>query len=124
MKHDLGFRGRLLQGLHELFSHIKQRIDSVCDQQGLVVEKIGLSIPAQWTLDFEETYRNIVSDVFHHPPGRIFFHTETVALAHYLIKDFSRVLGFSHQEDVVLFLDFGGHSMVCQFLPLRMCYLT
>ncbi|KAF6805028.1 hypothetical protein CMUS01_14714 [Colletotrichum musicola] len=59
-------------------------------------------------------YADIASNVFVHPKDAVFFHTETEALAHFLLKE--SLLTIQARSDdpysVFLFLDFGGHNMV------------
>jgi hypothetical protein len=110
-KGDPVFRRRLEQGLLELFSTIKRRVLEVCNVENLRVETIALSIPSQWTLDFEDTYRRLIAKSFDFTPENIYFHTETEALAHFLFKKHFHQLGCSGKHDMILFLDFGGHNM-------------
>ncbi len=114
-KDDAAFRRRLVQGLDELFSVVRGRVDEICDVCNFKVVRIALSIPCQWDLDFEDLYRSNVARVFGQPPSNISLHTETEALAHFLLHS-------SHKEiptnnAYVLFLDFGGHSMVSSCIP-------
>ena len=121
-KDDPQFRDRLFRGLKQLFSPIHQRIKAICDRNRLHVTAIGLSIPAQWTLDFEDVYRGIVAQVFKHPSSDIFFHTETVALAHHLFTRNAEEFELIGDMDVVLFFDFGGHNMVRSRVGFRKIY--
>jgi hypothetical protein len=116
-KDDLLFRDRLLRGLKEFFSTLYRRVTEVCRWKRISVSSIGLSIPAQWKVDFEDIYRDIIAEVFCHPRSAIYIHTETVALAHYLFRNHMDEGELHGVKDVVLFLDFGGHNMVSyQFL--------
>ncbi|KAK1975630.1 hypothetical protein LZ30DRAFT_343634 [Colletotrichum cereale] len=112
-KGNPAFRDRLMQGLRELFLVLRGRIDSMCFLYSLKVRTIGISIPSQWTLDFERVYREIIVDVFEHPPEKISFHSETEALAHTLLRNHRIALPecSDNMYDVYLFLDFGGHNM-------------
>ncbi|ORY68911.1 uncharacterized protein BCR38DRAFT_424659 [Pseudomassariella vexata] len=120
-RNDQKFLDRLKQGLMDLFSRLFRRVNEVCGVMRLRVMSIGLSIPSQWELDFEDLYRGIVAEAFHHPSEDIFFITETEALAHFLCTDIDHrnhlVENRDHiHHDVVLVLDFGGHNMnTCVF---------
>ncbi|KAK2011820.1 hypothetical protein LZ32DRAFT_606077 [Colletotrichum eremochloae] len=107
------FRDRLMRGLRELFLFLKEKVDSSCKKHHLRIDTIGVSIPSQWTLDFERVYREIIVDVFEHSPDKISFHTETEALAHALLRNHRHALPECGDKmyDVYLFLDFGGHNM-------------
>jgi len=108
---DPALRYRLESGLRELFTVLHKNITEACTRQRFSIAAIGLSIPSQWDLDFESVYRDIVATTFQEPPDKIFFHTETESLAHYLFKEeFTKLDVLS--DDVILFLDFGGHNMV------------
>lgn len=112
---DLEFRTRLIQGLEGLLSTIQVRVRQICRSKKLTITTIGLSIPAQWNLDFEDIYQELVSRIFKHPASEIYFHTETEALAHCLFKDHLDELQDepdNRAHDALLFLDFGGHNMV------------
>lgn len=111
-KHDPAFRARLSQGLRELLSTIQRRVSHICKTQRFTIATIGLSVPAQWTLEFERVYRDLVVEVFQHPPSEIHFHTESEALAHYLFRKHIDELNEDGIVDAVLLLDFGGHNMV------------
>ncbi|KAK3311916.1 hypothetical protein B0H66DRAFT_571251 [Apodospora peruviana] len=110
-RHDVKFRDRLRRGLEDLFRVIEARVKEICKRERLQIVEIALTIPAQWTLVFEDLYRNIVADVFKCPSSNIFFCTETEALANFLLTDHLEDLGEDgcHHE-VILLLDFGGHS--------------
>jgi hypothetical protein len=113
---DQAFLDRLLQGLKLLFARLRRRVGQVCELHKLTVGTIGLSIPSQWTLEFEDFYRTLVSEVFQFPQHDIYFVYEAEALAHFLCKnhmDFLIPCRNVAQNDVLLFLDFGGHNMVC-----------
>jgi hypothetical protein len=84
---DSAFQERLRQGLRDLFARLSRRVREVCSAHHLKVTNIGLSTPSQWTLDFEDLYREIVAEAFRHPAPDIIFVTETEALAHLVFTD-------------------------------------
>lgn len=115
-RHDSHFLARLRRGLTDLFTVVRRQVVEVACKHRLTVDKIGLSVPSQWTIEFQDVYRSIVSGVFRHPENDIYFHPETVALAHYLFRDHPEELGLvgGTFEEVknFLFIDFGGHNVV------------
>ncbi|KAH9234502.1 hypothetical protein K456DRAFT_1696579 [Colletotrichum gloeosporioides 23] len=123
-QHNPAFRQKLRRGLVDLFSAVRIMVQEQCKARGLRVTSIGLSVPSQWTMEFEDVYRDIVAEVFNEvtsPNEQLSFHTETEALAHFLLQHhLEQLLGqeilFAIQRNkiaykVLLFLDFGGHNM-------------
>ncbi|ETS85957.1 hypothetical protein PFICI_03982 [Pestalotiopsis fici W106-1] len=109
------FLVRLQEGISQLFNTIYHRVVEVCREERLRVTTIGLSVPSQWTLDFMDLYRGIVSDAFRHDPKSIYFVTEVEALAHFLFaRKVNRLIPLedSVQNAIVVILDFGGHTML------------
>ncbi|KAH7014319.1 uncharacterized protein B0I36DRAFT_389249 [Microdochium trichocladiopsis] len=113
-KHDARFRSRLWRGLHELFGKVRDRVHEVCQAKRFRLASIAITVPVQWTLDLADTYRALVSQVFEHEKDQISCITETEAAAHYLFKESLPELlarRSLNKNDLVLFLDFGGHTM-------------
>ncbi|KAI8316435.1 hypothetical protein K4K61_007341 [Colletotrichum sp. SAR11_59] len=123
-RNDVDFRQRLRRGLVELFSAVRDMAREQCESEGLRITSIGLSVPSQWTIEFEDVYRDIIAEVFDEltrPEEQICFHTETEALAHFLLRNhIKQLLGVhtfrelkrnSSAHKPLLFLDFGGHNM-------------
>ncbi|KAK2021278.1 hypothetical protein LX32DRAFT_687862 [Colletotrichum zoysiae] len=110
---DQDFRDRLMRGLRELFLVLRKEVDTTCRVQKLKISTVGISIPSQWTTDFEDVYRRIIVDVFEQSRDNIRFHTETEALAHVLLRNHRITLPEcgDNMYEVYLFLDFGGHNM-------------
>ncbi|RYP74988.1 hypothetical protein DL771_002636 [Monosporascus sp. 5C6A] len=116
-KHDPVLRKRLQEGLTQLFSRFFGRVKDVCKTRRVLITKIALSIPSQWTLEFEDVYRDVITRaarVVTTSAIEIFFVTETQALAHFICSKYLDIL-VRHPDrtwsEVFLFLDFGGHSM-------------
>ncbi|KAK3899622.1 hypothetical protein C8A05DRAFT_17963 [Staphylotrichum tortipilum] len=85
---------------------------AVCRDHGLRIVKIGLTIPVQWGLEFEDVYRALVLEVLEMvDTSRVYFFTEAEALARYLYKYQAHKLDPSDQHNAILFFDFGGHNM-------------
>lgn len=61
LKDDADFPARLRQDLVELFSEIRGRIYTFCARAGLRITRIGLTIPVQWTLEFEGIYSSMMA---------------------------------------------------------------
>ena len=111
-QNDPNFRARLVEGLKQLFTKIRPHVLRICEKKRFTIDKIALSIPAQWTLEFEDVYTDIIVEVFSQPRSKLWFYTETEALAHFLFRNHMDGLEFEGDHEVMLFLDFGGHNMV------------
>lgn len=112
-KQDPVFKEKLRGAMITLLSVLRDRAMAVCRLKRLQVAKVGLTIPVQWTLEFEEVYRELVSEVFGIDQEAIYFFTETEALARYLFKDQAEQMDPNGEHNTILFFDFGGHNMVC-----------
>ncbi len=77
----------------------------------LVIKKIGVSIPAQWTLEFDDVLRGLMVDVFGVPSLTVQLVTETEAVAYLLFRRCPEI-DPEGLHSTVVFLDFGGHNMV------------
>jgi hypothetical protein len=116
---DENIRERARHGIEALFHAVSRELDRQCSEMitaTVNIRAIALSIPAHWTLDYEDEYRKIVQKAFSNFHGDIFFLTEAEALAHYLYRDHRAVLVPDPDDEhgnVVLIMDFGGHNMVC-----------
>ncbi|KAF6835285.1 hypothetical protein CPLU01_04365 [Colletotrichum plurivorum] len=106
---DPDFQSRLQEGLVDLLSAVHEEVVNQCDLHSL--KTIALSIPTQWTLEFEDVYKQIVLEVFPLPGDSICFYTETESLAHVLMTENLKQILTGGDHDVFLFLDFGGHNM-------------
>ncbi|KAK0619470.1 hypothetical protein B0T14DRAFT_566318 [Immersiella caudata] len=105
-------RRQIEAGIGGLLTTIKEQVDTTCAVKRLRVGRIGLTIPAQWTLEFEDVYRRIVSPLFAHvQPSNIQFYTEAEALGQYLLREHWDELDPENKYAGVMFLDFGGHCM-------------
>ncbi len=111
-KNDPAFRLQLKRAMQALLSRLRDRVTVTCKEEGYNITRIGLTIPVQWTLDFETVYRDLVSSVFSMDGKNIFFFTESEALARYLFKFYGERLDKHHQYKSMMFADFGGHNMV------------
>jgi len=119
---DKSLEYRLRRGVRGLFETIRQAAVAICQVEKLRITKIGLTIPVQWTLDFETSYREIVSQAFSDiDPAQIHFFTESEALARYLFRYHNRELDPTGKRyGSMMFLDFGGHNMV-RMPPVSVC---
>ena len=112
-RHNQLFLQRAQDGVKAVLTVVRDRIRQICQSKALQIRNIALSIPAQWHLEFEDLYRQIVHEVFDHPLDGITFLTETEALVHYLFKRHPEELQFNpHSVWECVFLDFGGHNAV------------
>ncbi|KAK7946369.1 uncharacterized protein PG986_010690 [Apiospora aurea] len=123
---DAAFQQRLREGLEQLFSRLKCLIDGMCKEYRYEIDTIGLSVPSQWTLDFEDLYRAIIVKVFGpRYKNKVVIVYETEALGRFLCTGYSDKLlrpddgdqgQGSVRHDALLFFDFGGHNMnTCTF---------
>ncbi|KAK1756671.1 hypothetical protein QBC47DRAFT_400302 [Echria macrotheca] len=110
-KDDQSFLERLREGVVALLSVLQDLISTMCLRKRLRIARVGLTIPVQWTLEFEDVYRALVCEVFGLDTRSIFFYTETEALARYLFKFHSHELDPDNRYDSIAFFDFGGHNM-------------
>ncbi|KAK0649831.1 hypothetical protein B0T16DRAFT_137007 [Cercophora newfieldiana] len=122
-KKDPSFKDRLRRGMIQLLTVLRDRAMAVCKARNWHVRKIGLTIPVQWTLEFEEVYCGLVSEVFQIDPGVVYFFTETEALARYLFKHHGAQIDPNEQHNAVMFYDYGGHNMVSYHLTARVSCL-
>ncbi|KAK2016935.1 hypothetical protein LZ32DRAFT_655162 [Colletotrichum eremochloae] len=97
---------------------VKERCEKSDDP--LNIKRIGLTIPAHWTIEEEEAYRTLIEKAFPKSRSRktwlqysISFMTEIEGFAHFFFHDPHRCKKYLGDEpdNFVLFLDFGGHSM-------------
>lgn len=116
-------RARLREGMIQMFRHLRNKIEEnpVVRRRGWVVGKLSITIPNQWTLEFEEVYTQLLAEAFEWEievaRRKIFFYTETEALGQLLLQseDFeeaSVALASQNKHKVCLVLDFGGHNLV------------
>ncbi len=117
-KDDPEFACQLRRGIIELLSALRDATDDLCREYGLRIVKIGLTIPVQWGLEFEDVYRALVLEVFEKVnTSRVYFFTEAEARARYLYKSQARKLDPRDQHNAILFFDFRGHNIVSQPSP-------
>lgn len=108
---------KLKQGLLELFKALRAETDVQCERKRLKVEQIVLAIPSQWVGAFQDIYMSIVSDAFSGivTEDAIHFVKEVEGIAHYTFRDEKSCFWETPRlisRETVLFLDFGGHSLV------------
>lgn len=108
------FRERLHFGLVGLLTTMQDAVHHFFPVKHFAIQSMALTVPAQWTLDFEALYRDLVVEVFQYAPDKILFYTEIEGLAHTLITNHADELGLDDDspELITLFMDFGGHNMV------------
>ncbi|KAI0428804.1 hypothetical protein F5Y09DRAFT_277102 [Xylaria sp. FL1042] len=116
MLNDDEVRKRARQGIEDLLHVLARDVSRQCDKikPEVDITAIALSIPAHWTLEFEELYREMIQKTFNKYKVDIFFLTEAEALAHFLYH--KRLLPPLEDEkgkgkgNIVLIMDFGGHN--------------
>ncbi|KAI8945949.1 hypothetical protein F4801DRAFT_597202 [Xylaria longipes] len=115
-RNDRNFCDKIRSAIKSLLEDIWQRVQLMCHQKHWEISAISLTIPSQWTLEFEEVYRNLASEAFRFSPEKITFVTEAEALTHYICHDRPGILQPQHPDEsgnsrLILLLDFGGHNM-------------
>lgn len=111
-KDDTTFKNQLRKGVVGLVTVVRNAALAICKSQRYRIVKIALTIPVQWTLDFEDAYRGIILEVFHDSDeSDIAFFTETESLGRYLYKYYAHDLDPDDQYNSLMFFDFGGHNM-------------
>ncbi|CCC05865.1 unnamed protein product [Sordaria macrospora k-hell] len=109
--------------LAKLFSGLKDHVDDFTGRKRLCFDEIVLTIPSQWNATFENVYTSIIEDVFSYEnedgekmKKEVHYCGEADALARYVILNEENEL---EDWEVVLFLDFGGHSMSYSLMELK-----
>ncbi|KAM7196888.1 hypothetical protein V8F20_006855 [Naviculisporaceae sp. PSN 640] len=114
-QNDSRFRRRLRRGLKELFKTIKERASAICESEEMVIRHLALTIPVQWTLEFEDLYAELAGPIFEVDRANIYFCSESEALANCLLRCHGKQMkknGFLLEEySTLIFFDFGGHNM-------------
>ncbi|KAI1429974.1 hypothetical protein F5Y12DRAFT_214812 [Xylaria sp. FL1777] len=116
MLQDDNARERARKGIEALLHVLSCDVDRQCSKikPKVIIKAIALSIPAHWTLEFEELYREMIGKSFPKYQGDIFFLTEAEALAHFLYRSHREILvptPGGKDGIIVLIIDFGGHNM-------------
>ncbi|KAK0719352.1 hypothetical protein B0H67DRAFT_485946, partial [Lasiosphaeris hirsuta] len=110
---DPALRRQCWNGLVQLMTEVRKRVDTVCQNERLQIKRIAMTVPAQWTLDFEDRYIELMGNVFNFPRDDIYFVTETEALAWCAFTEvpYLNDLGLGSLHNNIIFFDFGGHNM-------------
>lgn len=111
---DPSFRTRLEEGLVLMFSELWRKLQATCHRRNFRISTVALSVPTQWRENFEIKYREIIVRAFGLAPEKVIFETEALSIAHYLLRQYSDLMILYGEPAYVLFLDFGGQSMVSQ----------
>ncbi|KAI0817691.1 hypothetical protein GGR55DRAFT_673521 [Xylaria sp. FL0064] len=111
MLNDDDVRERARRGIEDLLSVIARDVGRQCQMIKPEVEitAIALAIPAHWTLEFEELYKEMIQKAFDKYKVDIFFLTEAEALGHFLYHK-RRLEAERDKGNIVLIMDFGGHN--------------
>ncbi|KAJ4402425.1 hypothetical protein N0V85_005307, partial [Neurospora sp. IMI 360204] len=123
LKGDAQLREDCQTILAMLFGRLRERVDDYTKRKHLFFDEIILTIPSQWDARFEAVYESIIKEVFTYENEEgakvkkdVHFCGEADALARYIILHEEREL---EDWEVVLFLDFGGHSMSFATMELK-----
>ncbi|EFQ31566.1 uncharacterized protein GLRG_06855 [Colletotrichum graminicola M1.001] len=114
------FERRCQEGLERIVEAFSLQVQERCEKRNepLEIVEIGLTVPAHWTLEEEESYAELIRKAFPRKSWNnrlkdIYFMTEIEAFAHFFFSDavvVDRYMG-DKPNNYVKFLDFGGHSM-------------
>ncbi|KAK3340343.1 hypothetical protein B0H65DRAFT_577934, partial [Neurospora tetraspora] len=123
LKEDAQLREDCRTILAVLFGRLRERVDEYTKRRDLYFDEIILTIPSQWDATFEAIYESIVKEAFAYESKdgekiekNVHFCGEADALARYIILHEEKELD---DWEVVLFLDFGGHSMSFATMELK-----
>ncbi|KAK3502298.1 hypothetical protein B0T13DRAFT_534005 [Neurospora crassa] len=115
------FRRRLRIGIIGMLRFMRERAEETMNgmgnTEGWVINKLTVSIPSQWNLEFEAVYRDLLRRAFDWSLAlareQIKFYFEIEGLAGSLLVDHrgQLVRNGRHGDQLCLMLDFGGHSM-------------
>lgn len=116
-------RNKLRTGITQVLQNLRTAIEGneAFMANGWRIGRLCVTVPNQWTLEFEEVYTRLLAQAFDWTLGearsRILYYTETDALAHFLLStdhyvQVAKLLRGQEQQRVVLVLDFGGHNLV------------
>lgn len=120
------FRKNLTKAVVRFFEVLRENTVNTCKSRSLRIISVGVSVPAQWPAVVEDYIADMLLQKFFHSiihvkgvcREDIFFHSETQALAHYLLRHHgSKLMGPTSKEEAFLVADFGGQNLVSQIDP-------
>ncbi|KAI0191903.1 hypothetical protein F4808DRAFT_465286 [Astrocystis sublimbata] len=114
-RYDEEFRHKIELAIVALLKDIWDGAEKICQIKKWQITTVSLSIPSQWTLEFEEKYRDLAVQAWDIAPSSIIFVTEAEALAHCAWYDRTDDCDLRNQAgntnaEIILLLDFGGHN--------------
>ena len=117
---DSSLRTTLRTALEEFCSFLRDWALSACDDEKVRVTSVGISLPAHWPVIVENYVAELFltnlfheADCFNISRDRIFFNSESQAIAHYLFKRRLPVLRMRDlDEETFIVADFGGQNLV------------
>ena len=116
LRHNAEFLALCRGILVELHKRLRTHIDVSCRLKNLVYEEIALCVPLNWDSSFLNEYLNIIKEVYPeicaNGMDNVHFISESDALAHYMLQHCIGEGRLDEEWDLILFLDFGGHTMV------------
>lgn len=124
--HHRRFKKNLKKAVVRFFEALREKTVETCKARSLRITSVGISVPAQWPAVVEDYIADTFLQKFFYGVihvkgvrrGDIFFHSETQALAHYLLKHHSRnLMGPTSKEEAFLVADFGGQNLVSDIPP-------
>jgi len=126
-KDDPKFCKHLRDGLSQMLDRAVETIRKKAAVLDLTLRDMVLTVPAHWTLEFEDEYTRLMAAALGVPvetaEKMVFYYTETEALANYIFNDQICLWHLTRRQarpDVIVILDFGGHNSVSYFAILFM----
>lgn len=121
--YNVKLRGKLETGIVAVLRNLRTVIErnEAFVAHGWRIGRLCVTVPNQWTLEFEEVYTTPLAAAFswtlEETKRRTLFYTESDALGWFLLSsdDYVKVatlLRGREEQRVVLILDFGGHNSV------------
>ena len=119
-RNDPGFLEVCRTLIIEIHSIVRAAIDHKCRRPGLGFDEIVITVPVNWGDAFQKAYlaviRKVYNDVCTESMDNVHVIAESDAAMHYMLE---HCVGGENRIDedwnMLLFLDFGGHSMVSNF---------
>lgn len=120
-RRDRQFRANMKKALSDFVKVLGMRLIETCQKERVRVTQVGFALPAHWPCAVEPTIWNCLlqkllksGSNIQFSRDTVFFHTETQALAHHLLRHCSRKslkVPSAKWRDFLL-ADFGGHNLV------------
>ncbi|MBE3045058.1 hypothetical protein IMZ48_21380 [Candidatus Bathyarchaeota archaeon] len=120
LRKDRAFLKKLNKVLDAFFNTLRDRVLRVCNDHDLRITMAGIALPTQWPAEVEVFLGDVLQKtllkthaLIRVPRGGIFFHGETQALGHCILKACAgKLLPRGTKSGTFLIADFGGQNLV------------